>query len=122
MKRPLTTLGGVLLLLAGAAHGLLGWPAMSQALEEQGVLANLRGALAVGWSFGTVSMLTFGAILLIAARDREPWSTSTRRALLAIASAYLAFGVVALAYRNLNPHFLGFVVLGSLALVGALRE
>ena len=57
-----------LLLLASAwAHGALGWPTFAEALAGASVGPDVVGGLAVGWYFGSVSMLAFGLVVLLQA-------------------------------------------------------
>ena len=102
-------LSGALLILSAGAHAFLGWPAMSDALAEVGAGADLSGALAVGWYFGSMAMLVFGLVVLGVTIRR-----GDRRAVRFIALGYLAFGLTAWLLRDLNPHFLLFIVTGVL--------
>ena len=102
-------LSAALLILSALAHAFLGWPAMSAALAEVGAGADLSGALAVGWYFGSMAMLVFGLIVLgITIRRGDP------RPVRFIALGYLAFGLTAWLTRDLSPHFLLFIVTGAL--------
>lgn len=109
--------GGVILVLSAVAHAFLGWPAMAAALAEVGAGADLVGALAVGWYFGSTAMLVFGLIVLrIALRAGE------RCAVRFIAFGYLVFGVAAFLVRDLNPHFLLFIGTGLVLALFAFAE
>lgn len=101
------------LVLGGLAHALGGWPPMSSALRESGVDADLAGALAVGWFFGSVSMLTFGAIVSVSAR-RSSRGIGALPGVWLIAAAYAGFGCAAFLLRHFNPHFLIFIFSGLL--------
>ena len=106
--------GGLLLVAGSAAHAFAGWPPLRGALIGAGVDPALVGALAVGWVFGSVSMLAFGGIVLRAgiwmARGREV----DRAPVLVIGSIYVLFGAGAFLFRDLNPHFLLFILNGAL--------
>lgn len=108
---------GALLTLSSIAHAFLGWPALRPALDAAEVAPEVVGALAVGWYFGSLSMLVFGIIVLWTAVQVARRGDAPTGPALAIAVAYLAFGLVTYLTRDFNPHFLLFVVTG--ALVGA---
>ena len=100
---------GALILLSALAHAFLGWPAMAAALTAAGAGAELSGALAVGWTFGSMAMAVFGLIVL-----KIALSNAERGAVRFIAFGYLVFGLAAWLERDLNPHFLLFVGTGVL--------
>lgn len=106
--------GGALLVLSSLAHAFLGWPPFRAALRAADVDARLAGALAVGWYFGSVAMLTFGVIVLRAAWKLSEDAESARGPVKPIAIAYLLFGFSAFLMRDFNPHFLVFILTGSL--------
>jgi len=111
------TIAGVLLLLSCAAHAGLGWPAVRHELVEHAAPPDLVSTMAIGWLFGSVAMGAFGVIALVAGLGIAGGGSV---AALVVGLAYGGFGVVTYAiYRD--PHFLGFVVIGLLAVVGALR-
>ena len=113
---------GVVLILSSLAHAFLGWPSLRPALETGGVDANVIGAMAVGWYFGSVAMAAFGAIVLVWAVKLLRGQTVDMAPVWIMALAYLAFGLAAFLVRGLNPHFLLFIVtgllLGAFAFVG----
>jgi hypothetical protein len=118
------TLGGIsalLLVASSAAHAFLGWPAFEDALARQGVDGATRGALAVGWYFGSVAMLVFGVIVLSDTAMIWRGRPVDPKHLWAIAGGYIVFGLVAWLTRDLNPHFLLFLVTGLLVAGLALR-
>jgi len=104
----------VLLLASAGAHAFLGWPPFRALLAEAGVDASVAGALAAGWYFGSAAMACFGAIALHQAWRRARRRPVARGPLWVIAVVYLVYGTSAYALRELNPHFLLFVVTGSL--------
>lgn len=108
---------GTLLFASGLAHALVGWPQLAPVLVSASVPAETIAAMAVGWYFGSVSMLSFGAMAVSFALLRSP---SAAVPLGIIAVAYTAFGSAAYILRNFNPHFLGFIAIGLLAATGAL--
>jgi hypothetical protein len=120
--RPDRMLFGLGLLVAASAvpHALLGWPAIAQALVGAGVSADAIGGVGAGWLFGSVAMLTLGAVVVLAARDARAGGDFGWRAALAVGAAYLAFGVAALVVRG-RSHFLAFVALGVGLAWAALR-
>jgi hypothetical protein len=106
-----------LLFASSLAHALLGWPAMEQALSTESIDPALTGALAVGWYFGSASMLLFAFVVGYHALRRLRGAVVDRVSLFGIAAMYVLFGSTAWAIRSLNAHFLLFVVTGLL--VGA---
>lgn len=117
---------GLLLIASGGAHALLGWPPFHSALKNAGIDADVIGAIAAGWYFGSISMVAFGLIILHQAIRRLRGSAIQAGPLWTISAAYLLFGVGAYLARHFNPHFLLFivtgVVVGLLALVSTPRQ
>jgi hypothetical protein len=56
---------GLLIFAAGFAHAFAGWPPLAAELANSGVDAGVRGALAVGWTFGSASMHGFGVLVIV---------------------------------------------------------
>lgn len=104
------TLGGGLLLVAGVAHAF-GFAQFDAGLA--GVDPATRAGLHAGWLWGSATFLALGAVVLGAARR---WSRGVdpRPAVLPAAGALLLFGGVGFVARGLDPHYLGFVALGTL--------
>lgn len=112
-------LGGICMALSALPHALLGWPSLAAGLVQSQVPPALIAGLAVGWYFGSVGMASMGIIVCLHAwlegRGRRPHPA----ALWVIGAGYLAFGLAAFVWRDFNPHFLSFVLLGLLVLVGS---
>jgi hypothetical protein len=115
MRSMLVLLAGVVMILSAAAHGLLGWPAMLQALHGAGAPADLAAALSIGWYFGSMAMLVFGVVTVLSALRLRRGDSSGVTTIRVIAAGYVLFGLAAILYRHLNAHFLLFVVTGALA-------
>jgi hypothetical protein len=112
-------LSGLLLLLSAGAHAGLGWPAMRQELMKVSAPPDLMGAMNIGWYFGSVAMAAFGAIALSAGLGAVRAGGRVFWASLIVGLAYGGFGLATYAiYRE--PHFLGFVVIGLLTIVGSI--
>jgi hypothetical protein len=111
---------GLVLVASGLAHGIAGWPGLGAALNAAGMDQNTVGAIAAGWYFGSVAMLTFGVIVLSMTwkilRGQSPEMCSAG----IISIAYILFGVVAFVLRDYNLHFLVFIGTGVLMGVFAL--
>jgi len=122
MKSFLVLLAGALMVISSAAHAFLGWPPLRGELRTAGLAGNLIGALAVGWYFGSVSMLAFGAITLRSGRLLRKGDRSGVAPVRMIAASYLIFGLAAFLSRNFNPHFLVFIFTGLLAGIPVLSE
>ncbi len=110
-------LAGLLLVTSAGTHAFLGWPPFRELLGDAGVDADVIAALSVGWYFGSVAMLAFGAIVLLAAAHALRGERAATGSLWVIAGAYTAFGATVYVIRDFNPHFLLFVATGLL--VGA---
>ena len=114
MRSWLLIVGGMLLIATGIAHALAAWPPLRRSLESYACPGELIGAVAAGWTFGSVAMITFGFLVLC-----DGWRLrSGNRVAIASAStvgaAFLAFGVMSWMMVNLRPHYLVYVGLGLL--------
>ncbi|MEZ6016893.1 MAG: hypothetical protein R3F49_17370 [Planctomycetota bacterium] len=112
---------GALLVVAGIAHAF-GFAQFDAGLAE--VAPDTRGGLHAGWLWGSVTFVALGAITLGASR-RWRRAIDPRPTVLPTAIALLVFGGVGFVARGLDPHFLGFVVLGLLVgvpVVGAASD
>lgn len=115
MKAGILGLAVTLLILASAwAHALIGWPTVQQSIGGGNLHPDLVAALAIGWYFGSASMLAFGLIVGLQAIRRLRHLPVDVGSLWVIAIVYVFFGAAAFVLRNLNPHFLIFVVTGVL--------
>lgn len=104
----------LVLFASAAAHALVGWPQLRRSLDAAGLDAAVIGALAVGWIFGSASMLAFGGIVVHQAVRRSRGREVHPAPLGVISVVYLVYGLSAYLLRDLNPHFLLFVVTGVL--------
>lgn len=120
MRTVVIAVAGALMLLSSIAHTALGWPAMAEALRAAGAPADLAGALSVGWYFGGATMVASGLIVLTSALRLRRRDLSGILPVRIVGATWLLFGVAALVARDLNPHFLLFVVLGGLAVAPTL--
>ena len=115
-------LAALLLIASAVAHAVLGWPPFRSILDQAGVDSEAIAALEVGWYFGSLAMLAFGAIVLLAAVRAIRGQQAANGSLWIIGTAYTLYGAVAYVVRDFNPHFLLFVVTGLLvAAVAALK-
>ena len=111
----LVVVAGALMLLSAAAHGLLGWPAMLSELRAVGAADDLIGGLSAGWYWGSVAMVAFGLIALLAGMRLRRGDLSGVAPIRVVAACYVLFGLAAFFSRGFNPHFLLFVATGLLA-------
>ncbi len=115
-------LAALLLIASAFAHAFLGWPPFQSTLDQAGVDAEVTGALEIGWYFGSLAMLAFGAIVFLAAARAIRGECAANGSLWVIGASYAVYGAVAYIVRDFNPHFLLFVVTGLLgASVAALK-
>ncbi len=115
-------LAALLLIASAFAHAVVGWPPFQSILEQAGIDADVTAALEVGWYFGSLAMLAFGAIVFLAAVRAIRGERAANGSLWIIGVAYTVYGLVVYVARDFNPHFLLFVVTGLLvAAVAALK-
>jgi len=112
--RWLLLVAGILLLLTAAAHAFIGWPAIREELLASEAPGSLVRAIGIGWLYGSAAMLTFGVIALTVWWWAQTGKMMMGRVAGVIALLYLGFGTWAFFYSSLNPHFIGFIVLGVL--------
>ena len=110
---------GVLIVLSELAHGLLGWPAIRQALIASNTETDLIEGVGIDWLFASASMLTFGILTLMVWRAGGRGNVSAARVMAPISALYILFGAAALARSGFEPHFLGFALIGLPAGVAA---
>ena len=109
MRHRIVVILGVLIALLCIPHAFIGLPDLWRQLTAAGVDADLRGALAVGWSFGSLTMLTLGLVVIWCGLDG---GALARRCALTVGVAYMAFGVGATLYHGFGPHLLAFFLIG----------
>lgn len=105
---------GFVLVASAGAHAFLGWPQLEAVLDGAGLDVGIIAALSIGWYFGSVSMLGFGAIVLHQAARGSRGHSIQPSPLWIISVLYLLFGIAAYIARDYNPHFLLFVGTGLL--------
>jgi hypothetical protein len=108
---------GTLLVFSGAAHALLGWPALRTELAQARVPGEVATGVAAGWLNGSGVMLTFGVLVLAIWWAGRRGRSEAARYAAPIALFYRAFGTAAFLSTR-DPHFIGFIVLGGLPLFG----
>jgi ABC-type transport system involved in cytochrome c biogenesis permease component len=102
--------------LSALPHALGAWPHFRGALEAAGVDARAIGAVGAAWAFGTVMMVACGAAVAAQARRASRREALARSTLWPIGLAWLGYGVVAFALRDLNTHYLAFIACGAATL------
>lgn len=103
---------GVVVLLGSIAHGGIGWPAVKHDLMKANIPADLLVPVGAVWIFGTLSMVTFGAIIVIAGLQLRKGNPASLTAVTCIGIAYILFGAGAVALVGFDLHLLLFAVLG----------
>jgi len=106
-------IAGVLMVLSSAAHSLVGWPQMRAPLESAHLPSERILGLGIGWHFGGVAMLTFGAMVIAAFINILRGRSASLAGAFLIAVVYLAFGAWALLVSG-DPFFVVFIVPGVL--------
>ena len=112
-------LAGVVMILSGLAHSVLGWRAMDAQLKAIDAPADLVLGLLVGWHFAGLAILVFGAIALWTFAGRLAGRAVDTTPALWIGASYLIYGLGALAVSSWNPFFLVFVVPGLMVSLAA---
>jgi len=112
-------LAGILLILSGLAHSLLGGKDIGAQLTAANVSADLAGGLLIGWHFGGAAMLTFGAIVIWLFYQRRRGKAISLLPSMVIGIAYVAFGAYALVASSFNPFFSVFIVPGVLLVIAS---
>ncbi len=110
---------GALLILSAAAHSLLGWPELARELAKLAPPEDLVLALAIGWHFGGVAMLTFGALVVQGFGRALRGRAADWRPVRVVGLAYVVFGAGALVATGGRPFFLIFLMPGLLILAAA---
>ncbi len=110
---------GALIFAAGFAHAFGGWPPLSAELARSGVDPGIRGALGVGWMFGSASMWGFGLLVVACFFHLRRDVRLAKWVALIVGLVFLAFGGGAYLARDFNPHFLAFVAVGGLLTAAA---
>jgi hypothetical protein len=107
-------IAGVLIILSGLAHSLLGGQGIGAQLDAAKVPPDLAVGVRIGWQFGGVAMLAFGAMIIALFNQRSRGQTVSMLPAGIIAAAYLAFGCYALVSSGFNPFFAVFIIPGAL--------
>ena len=113
-------IASILLIASSVAHAFLGLPPLQDSLRRAGVDADVMETVTVGWLFGSAAMMAFGLIMLFRALRLSRGREVDRAPGLVIAFCYVVFGVTAFLSTGMNPHFLGFILIGVLAAGSAL--
>jgi hypothetical protein len=116
IRNVLGLIAGLLMLASSAAHGILGWRVVWTSLRQLHASPDAIETMALGWRFGSLSMLAFGAILSLIFLSRLRGRNASLMPAVVIGSAYVAFGGWALAVTK-DPFFFVFVIPGVLALI-----
>lgn len=93
---------------------------MRQELLKVSAPPDVMASMAIGWYFGSVAMLAFGTITLVAGLGRLTAGGRVFWASLIVGLAYGGFALATYAiYRE--SHFIGFIVIGLVTVSGSLR-
>lgn len=114
----LVLVSGVLLTAGGILHDVAGWPALSRALEAEGLTGPLETTVGIGWVLGGVSMLAMGLMTLLLYSQLRHGLERARPQGFVIGLLFLLFGAGASLIRFPNTHFLSFMGIGALLLLG----
>ena len=113
-------LAATLLILGAGAHAVMGWIFVREALEALPAKAGLMGVLSAGWQLGSVSLLAFGLLALVAGLAcwrRQPVAPAT---VWIVAAALVGFGTGALLLGDGSFFYLyfGYILIGGLLALG----
>ena len=81
---------------------------------------DLMASMSIGWYFGSTAMAAFGAIAISAGLGAVRTGGRVFHASLIVGLAYGGFGLATYAIYH-EAHFLGFVAIGLLAVIGSVR-
>lgn len=110
-------IAGVMLLLSGCAHSLIGWPELRSQMAIALIAFDLTRGMQVAWHFGGMAMLAFGAIVLPIFLSAWKGKAVSIQPSLVIGIGYLVFGAWAMLKVETNPFFLVFLIPGTLLVV-----
>ena len=110
MKSILGLVAGAFLILSAGAHSILGWKAMSEQLAQTNAPPDLVQGLQVGWIYGGVVMLVFGALCISTFLKRFRGQPVSTFAPALIAVSYIAFSAWAAIITGGDPFFMIFIV------------
>jgi hypothetical protein len=108
VTRPRAILGivtGALIALSALPHSLMGWPALAGGLAAAHAPADLVQGLAIGWYFGSVAIVAFGAIAVATFARRLRGRAVSLAPARIVAMSYAAFGAWALSFSGFEPFF-----------------
>ena len=113
-------LAAALLILGAGAHAVKGWTLMREVLGAQPPSAGLMGVLSAGWQLGSVSLLAFGLLVLVAGLARWRGQPVASATLWIVAAALVSFGIgaVLMGDRTFFYFYFGYVVIGGLLVLG----
>lgn len=115
----LILVGGLGFLASAGAHALVGWPTFAAALAALRADPETTAGLAVGWTFGSSAMGTYGVLVLGGWNALRRGRAGGAAIVATIGASYFLFGAAALAYRFPQLHFVAFMVHGTLLVAGA---
>lgn len=110
---------GALVVAASIAHGFAGWPENRAALVAAGAADDLVEGLGAGWLFGSATMAAFGVIAILTALARRRGRSAPASTIYCMAAAFIAFGIGSCIGFHVGPHFIAFIVLGTMLAIGA---
>ena len=113
---------GVLMMLSGAAHSLLGWKQLRTELEPLHAPADLVRGIGAGWNFGGAAILAFGSIVVALFTQRLWGDAVSALPANVIGATYVVVGARALLVSHFDPFFLVFVVPGALLLIASVSR
>ena len=114
-------LAATLLILGAGAHAVMGWIFVREALEALPAKAGLMGVLSAGWQLGSVSLLAFGLLALVAGLECWRRQPVARVTVWIVAAALVGFGTGALLLGDGSFFYLyfGYILIGGLLALGA---
>ena len=113
-------LAAALLIVGACAHAVMGWTFVREALGAQQSEAGLTAVLSAGWQLGSVSLLAYGLLVLLAGLARWRGQPIAPATLWVVAAALAGYGAGALLLgdRNFFYFYCGYVILGILLALG----
>jgi hypothetical protein len=118
LRTILVVAAGLVLIASSAAHSLLGWPRLLARLTAENAPLDLISALAMGWHFAGVAMLTLGLLAIWLASVAQQ-SVGVRVPVGLIGIAYLGFAAATAAAFGFDFIEVVFLTPGALLTAAA---
>ncbi len=108
--------GGVLLVVLGFLHEILGLPGLQRAIARGEVAQRLAASQVVNWAFSGAAISLLGVFAILAAMELDGGGRLARRLIILTGIFFLVVGIAAYAWQP-SPAVLVFSVVGLILCV-----